>query len=376
MTLKTRLILLAVLVVLFLTVAPYLVFYSLGYRVDFDNQKIVSTGGIYVRALPQPLEVLVDGKIASATGIFNSAVFVQNLLPKEHDVLIRKVGYYDYQKNLPVKEKEVTKLENVTLFSKSIPFESLKDVAQFSLLRQKPIERFIIKNNSLYYSNAPENADISISQKNIPVIKNIVAFKVSGNDIIWLGLDGLLKNSDLEGKNTKPLSETALNIDIKKSYRLEVFSQNIFLKEGNNILLFDQETKLLGNFYSSVKDIKLSPDGQKIIYFNDNEILIYYFNTPPAGIENNALLQKVSDKISEVYWLNNDYIVFNSGNGIMISEIDTRGNVNIISLPATIPLANREDVSIIKPEIFFDQPTKTLYVLTQNQLISSGKILP
>src|SRR3989344_6870961 len=252
MTLKTRLILLFSLVVLFLIITPYLVFYSLGYRIDFEHRKIVITGGIYVRVLPQPAEIIVDNKTADTTGIFSNSVFVQNLLPKEHIVLIKKEGYYDYQKSLLIKEKEVTKLENVILFSKTIPFEVLEDTTQFSLLKKKPIERFVIKNTNLYYSDSEENSQITVEQKKTPILNNILAFKVSDGKIMWFGLDGFLKSSGLDGITTENLSQNALKADPKKTYRLEIFSQNILLKEGNNLLLFDQETKSFKNLHSPV----------------------------------------------------------------------------------------------------------------------------
>jgi len=378
MTAKTRLVLLLGLIILFLIVAPYLVLSSLGYRIDFENFKIVATGGIYIRALPQPVQVVIDGEATDSTGIFSNSVFFQNLLPGEHKVLIKKEGYYEYEKNLPVKEKEVTKLENVTLFNKNIPFELLEDTEQFSLLKQKLLERFIVINNTLYYYDAsPENAQLTAVQKNTPILRNIVAFKVSGNDIIWLGLDGFLKRSSIDGKSTENISEAALKINTKLKYTIEMFSGNIFLKEGSKLLLFDQETKSFQDFYTIVENLKLSPDVQKVIYYNDNEIFVYYFNENQLlSGENKILLQKSNVKITNLYWLNNDYIIFSTTNGIFISEIDTRGNINTISLPETLSLTNGETIDIARPEIFFNQANRELYILTQDQLIFSDSILP
>lgn len=352
-------------------------FYSLGYRINFAKRKIVATGGIYVRVLPQPAQITVDNTTSDTTGIFSNSVFIQNLMPEEHTVLIKKDGYYDYQKSLLVKEKEVTKLENVILFSKNISFETLTDKTQFTLLTQLPPEEFIIKNNNLYYSDIKENAQLTIDQKKTPLLKNVVAYKVSSNNIIWLGLDGFLKSSDLNGKNTEPLSLTALKINVKKSYDLKVFSQNIFLKEGDNLLLFDDTAKSFKTFYSPVKEIRLSPDGQKIIYFNDNELFIYYLNQNlPNGGQNNILLKKSSEKITDCYWLNNDYIVFVSGNNITISEIDARGNINTINLPTSIILSDDTSLDIQTPKIFFDQQSKLLYILAQDSLLVSEKLIP
>jgi hypothetical protein len=76
--------------------------------------------------VPEPANVTVDSHITNATGLFSSSVFVQDLLPTIHSVLIKKDGYYDYQKNLMVKENQVTKLEHVVLIPKIIAFSPIE----------------------------------------------------------------------------------------------------------------------------------------------------------------------------------------------------------------------------------------------------------
>ncbi len=383
MSLKIRIIILSTCTVLFLTITPYILLYSIGYRIDLTEKKITTTGGVYVKVFPEDAEVIVDSKIKNKTGILSGAVFVQDLLPKQHTVLIKKDGYYDYQKNLSVKEKEVAKLENVILFKKEIKFDVLDDKSQFSLLKRNTPEKFIIKNNNLYYSDIPENSQLTKEQKSKALLKNIVAYEILNNSIMWLGADGFLKSSNPNGENTEQLSQTILKINPKQSYQLYALSQSIFLKEGDKLLLFDKETKSFKNFYDSVKEIKVSQDGQKMVYFNDYEIFVYYLekNSVSEG-QNKILLQKSDKKISDCYWLNSDYIIFSRADEIIISEIDTRGNINSINLPQTIFLSNGlstetgKNIDIKKPNIFFDQSNRKLYILTGENLLASDRILP
>src|SRR3989338_9925354 len=141
------------------------------------------------------------------TNIITNSAFMQNLLPKNHTVLIKKNGYFDYQKTLPVKEKEVTKLEHVLLIKKDIKFETLADKTRSPFEKQ---ERFILKNSNLYDSN---------SGKNVLIIKNVIAFDTYQNNIYWIGKDNLLYTSDFSEKT---------------------------------------KTKILDSFYSPVKSIKIS----------------------------------------------------------------------------------------------------------------------
>src|SRR3989344_1160253 len=124
---RTRLLILLACVICFFTATPFLVAYSMGYRFDFEARKIVGTGGIYVRTFPVAEQITIDSKITAKPGIFSNAVFVQSLLPDDHAVNIKKNGYYEYFKTLPVQEKTVTKLENVTLFKKSLAFSPIEN---------------------------------------------------------------------------------------------------------------------------------------------------------------------------------------------------------------------------------------------------------
>src|SRR3989344_636764 len=145
MTKKKRLIILLIYAVLFFAITPYIVLYSLGYRIDVASKRIIATGGIYVKALPQGTDIIIDSKIKNKTRLFSNTIFVQNLLPKQHNVLIKKDGYYDYQKNILVKENEVTKLENVILFKQKIFFD-------------------LIENSVDYFSIAPDNNTLLLAK--------------------------------------------------------------------------------------------------------------------------------------------------------------------------------------------------------------------
>ena len=373
MTKKSRRIIFFICIILFLLIAPYIVMYSLGYRVDVANKKIVTTGGIYVKALPQGANVIIDSKINKKTGILSNAVFVQNLLPKQHTVVIKKEGFHDYQKTLEVKEREVTKLEHIILFKNNIVFQILEDKTQSPFNKKTLEDAYIIKNNTLYYSDIEENNQLSPTQKNTPIIKNIIAFKVLDKNIVWLSLDGFLYNFNMERKNTEKLSVRDIFIHQKNIYTLLIFNQTIFLKENDTLFIFDEKIKSFENFYGSVKNMQISPDRQKILYCNDHEILFSFLN---SNNPEKIFLNRFSKKINECHWINNEYVIFSLENSIIISEIDKRGNINAISLKETISLQGNADINIQSQEILFNKEDGKLYILTQNTILVSEKLIP
>ncbi|MFH1423897.1 MAG: hypothetical protein ABIG29_03045 [Candidatus Nealsonbacteria bacterium] len=251
MTKKTRTILFAICVFLFSLTAPSVIFYSQGYRFDFETRKIVQTGGLYFKVTPRSAQVYLNGKLIETTSIFTSSSLVENLLPKTYYVEIKKDGFNSWQKNMEVKERQVTEAKNITLIPQNINF-----------------------------------------------VKSI---------------------------------ETPL-------------------------------PKYLANATSS--------DGNKVVKYDDHEIWISF-----PEEEKDIFLIRFSEKICQVFWLNDYYLIFNVGGKInldfspcsklKVAEIDDRDRLNVI------------DIAEFKtPEIFWDNANGKLYVSSENTLYVSEGLLP
>ena len=328
---------------------------------------------------PPQVQVVIDGKTQDHTSVLSNSVFFQNLLPGLHDVSIKKDGYVDYQKNLLVPEKEVAKLENVLLIKKEIAFKLLP-ATESPFDQPKETDNYILKSNALYYAPV-KNTPVSATT---PLLKNVASFTISNNAIIWLGLDGVLYRSDSQGLQTTPQTSVPLAINKKNTYQISVLGQYTFLQANDTLYLLDADKQSWQSFYQPVHTVKLSPDGQKITYVNDHEVFIWYVNNakttasggvPSSGGKDKGLLKNFTEKISDVYWLNSDYLILNTDNGIMISEIDERNNVNVVTLPATT-LVDGNIMTIKNPKILFDQQTKKLYILTGNTVLVSERLVP
>jgi hypothetical protein len=422
---KTRLIILFTCVAIFLVVSPYIIMYSMGYRINFETWKVTETGGIYVRTFPAADQVIIDSTVFKKPGIFNNAVFVQDLLPKEHSVLIQKQGYFDYQKTLKIVVKEVSKIENIILFKNNIIFdELLKNSESFSISPDKKIifaelfntesldfshfevsnpqnkktyslplkytsvldviwsgdsKKVLIKTQNkigiafyifdftkeiqqktaLSYLDAttkeisfnPQNSDEIFFIKNnslflfkdkklITIIEKLIDYKIENGSIIWTSLTGVKNKSDIIGKTTSIIEKTPTN-DLIEELKIN---------------------------YKTLQ----SPDGKNMIYYNNSEIYLYSFSEKTK--ENNIKLfsSNYPETISECFWLNNDYIIFQSGNKIIASEIDFRGNINSVEIPQTYPPSLESKT----PKFIFNPSNSKIYILTSKTLYSSEKILP
>ena len=456
---KIRLIILAICVILFFILAPYIVLYSMGYRVDFINKKIVATGGIYVRSYPLANQIIIDSKIEGKPGMFLNAFFVQNLLPKNHNVLVKKTGYFDYQKNIPVIENQVTKLENILLIKQNISFNLLAgNINYFSvspdgknILTAGPgtksigFEYFSLsnlnqkKNYSLPLQNAEivdikwsdnsgvalikiqkysdisyyifdssktsqqtlalayldknsqqiafnpqntaqlfyiENKILYSLKQNKPsaVIKNLLTYKILGNNILWLSSDGFLQQSDISGKLIQKITEEKIVVNPAENYEIIDSFEKTFLKKNNALLLLDNESKNFKDFNAPIDNYNLlfSPDGKNMVYFNNSEIYLYSFSETSEKKNVKLFFANSQETISKCFWVNNDYIIFESGNKIIISEIDYRGNINAVEVSQNY----EKSADSKNPKIYYNGRDTKIYILNGNSLFSSEKITP
>lgn len=447
---KTRLIIFLSCAALFIIITPYIIVRSLGYVVDFKKFKLVSTGGIYLKILPTGANIIIDSKIKGKNGTWSNSFLKQNILPGKHAILIKKDGYYDYQKFINVKNGEVAKLEHIILFKKNILFNLIKDDSEdffmspdgnyfliprddakennFTLLKSvgeegeeetfsipvekdktmnaiwsKAEDRVIIGANGGYFLSETSNPkkaalmpllknaeNISFNPKNIeeiffiknknlhsnkqpsPITENIASYLATDKNIIWLSYDGFLYESN-GFEDPKKITSQPFPANTIDSYEIIVFSKSIFLKENNSLFLLNQESRIFEKLYDSAESLKISPDGQKILIFNDYEILYYFLNS--NGNEK-VFLNRFSEKISDCWWLNDDYIIFEMGNKIIISEINNNENINSITLPQTISLNSGDKMNIENFRIFFNKQDKKLYILNKNNVLRSEKLTP
>ena len=461
---KNRLLILIICIAVFLVITPYLVMYSMGYRLDFENWEITATGGIYVKSYPSADEITIDSKITEKPGMFSSSTFVQDLLPKEHTVLVKKSGYFDYAKTVEVEEKIATKIENITLFKTDIAYDKLAtDTMSFSISPDKknvliestntksldsyyfpissptdkkeyslPLSYISVSNikwsndsnkalietysystkistyyfidfskktqliatlsypdtnsSQIFFNPQDSNQIFYIAKNNLYSIKNnkssliikgLLTYKIIDGNILWLSTNGLLSKSDTAGKLIEELTTIKTALPTGKAYTIENISGKIFVTSNDILHVYNLETKSFDNFNAKINDYKLlqSPDGKNMVYYNSNDIYLYSFKQDLKETEeNNVKLFSAnwSGTITDCYWLNNDYIIFEVGNKIIISEIDYRGNINTVELPQKF----EPTTSSVNPKVIFNSQDGKVYILNGEILYSSEKIVP
>ncbi len=193
---KVSNIIFGILLVSFLIIAPLVVFYSLGWRFDWQELKFVQTGLFYFKAQPKGLAIYVNNEFKDRTDIFFGSSLIDNLIPGNYKIEIQKENYHNWSKNLEIKKGEATEASNITLIPAEINFdELLENVEDFFVSQSNNI--VIVKEGekdwSLKLYDTKNNLKSHIIDKEDFSKSNIVFYdlKISPNEekvLLELGL--------------------------------------------------------------------------------------------------------------------------------------------------------------------------------------------
>lgn len=413
---KTRTILFSILVFLFFLISPSVILYSRGYRFDFKAKKIVKTGGLFLKTFPKRAKIYLDGKLIKQTGFIFGTALIENLLPKEYKIEVKKEGYLPWRKSLEIKEGEVTEVKNLILFPKNLSFKILlSKIKDFWFLSEKEIvfleerkgfwslskydlekkikthlisekeiskekaifkelkinESFIdfeveilgkIKKFSLFLKESPP----ILREKIEKIPEDVITFQKSGNYIYYLDKSGFFIKTDPEFRGKLRLNWNRFQIKDNSQYELMIFGDWFFLKEDKSLYFLNKEENSFEKIFDSILDLKISPDGKKLAIFSEFEIWVLFLvdkeEQPSKKAGQKIFLTRLSKKIGNLFWLNSDYLIFNSGNKIKISEIDDRDRINIYDI------SEFED-----PKIYFSD--KRVLVLSKGNLYLSENLI-
>lgn len=468
MTKRLRTTLFLICLFLFFLIAPLIILYSQGYRIDWNSKKIIRTGGFYFKVWPEGAQIFLDGKLKKKTNFISNNAYINNLSPKEYRVEIKKDGFHGWQKNLEIKENWVSEFNNIILIPESPKYTNLaQNIENFffssdgkkiilkegnkqgwslkifeldknlksnlfsgfpsieiefldlkfsqdskrillSTKREEKVEYWILELQSPIQEKAPADLvslnflgnkanDISFNPSNPqrifftkelleendlfeadfikkevglkPIIKNLITYEISNGNLFWVSKNGSILKTNFTGEIEERLNSEPFSIKEGKKYQIYIRLPLIFLKEEETLYVLNLDSRVFEKLAEPVRGEKFSPDWNKILYFNNYEIWFLFLekneDQPKRGLLERLFLTRFSEKIGEAFWLNSNYVVFNIGDKIKISEIDNRDKINVY------------DFSEFKnPEIFFNQFDKKLYILSERNIFSSEKLIP
>jgi len=351
--------------------------YSQGYRINLDAQEgekiITSTGGIYVKALPKQANVYLNNKLIEKTDFIFGSILIENLIPGKYKVEITKEGYMPWKKMLTVKEREVTEAKSIVLFPAEIDFTLVSTSTE--AIWATPDQEVIIKketaNGWVLNLYSPELG----AEKNLLKEKDIYSKGVEFKGLTFAtSSEAILETRILDKEryfkfSLDDVGGTIENIEKPMEEPQEyVFGNYTFKYEDKALSVKKSESAEFNEIASAVEGIRFSDDKKKLLYFTQHEVSIFFLEsmiTPRKDAGEVMTLATSQDEITNSLWINSDYLVISTENGITINELDTR------DIPQTIILAETKN-----PEIVWNNSVNKLYYANEEGLFASDRLLP
>jgi hypothetical protein len=290
LTRKQRSSSLLILGIIFLLVAPVIVLYSLGYRLD-NQYTLQKTGGIFIHSSNANSSVSVDGKFLKTTGIFIRNTLIQDLTPnKKYTIRIEKEGYQTWVKDIEVYSSFVS--EGTVLMLPNV-FETRE------IFKYLDIDGIATSTPRVQIKPKPTNPDfIAISELFASSTKVTIP------------------------KKTLSIGTTTASSTPKEKTTLEIFFDTL------DILDFEK----LKNLIVNGKEVSWLDAGNINLYWTDDLISIPYYY---CGSEDRVCANKITldwkDEIKKFVYLpgRNDAWVVLTSHGIYAVEVDGRTERNI-----------------------------------------------
>lgn len=150
----------------FFVVGALLIIKTQGLVFDWENMKLLKTGGVYIRAVPSDAKILIDGKpYKKPISLFNKGTLIKDLFPRDYTILVERDGRNSWKKTLTVESGLVAAASNIRLFEKNpkiIPL-SPRAVDDFWVTREGAVEsadgKLFFQNNEIKGIRVKEHAE-------------------------------------------------------------------------------------------------------------------------------------------------------------------------------------------------------------------------
>ncbi|GEM_PF-1018929 len=125
---------------IFLVLAPLLILYGLGYKYNWQKNRLEKTGVFFIKSFPKGADVYLDGVKQKK----NTPSQITRLLPKMYEVKIAKDGFAPWVKNLAIQSQTATFIEDVSLIYEQPKITSLMKADFLELLPDSARENFAL----------------------------------------------------------------------------------------------------------------------------------------------------------------------------------------------------------------------------------------
>jgi len=320
MTLKTRRILFYALIALFIVSGTSVIFYSSGWRLDFETLTISRLGALFFEIQPDHATISIEKTPYQFNpGLLKSGLLIANLFPKTYTVKVVKEGYQPWTKELRVRPSLVTEVSPILLIPEKIDLGAAveTDISDFWV---GPKHLIVKKENGELYLNKE---------------------KIVGNQIVQWSKDG---NEAI----------TALN---SQYFYINLQKPNSAL---NVSLIFD-----------SLRDGSDQSPIQRIYFdsFNENNLMLITYRQWYRLNLKKQTLATIYEKAPEAVAVNGNEFIFSDQNSVIAYNPSLNAITRLFTVDAGI-----QELSASNDFITVLDKNKNLWLFNRRTSVSEEKI--
>ncbi|MBN1326277.1 PEGA domain-containing protein [Candidatus Falkowbacteria bacterium] len=337
MKLKTRRLIMIGFILAFFIIAPILIFYASGYRIDIKREKVIKTGTLMMDGKDiKKANIYINDKLYDEP--FTEKIFIYNLLPGDYQVRLEKEGYYPWAKKISIYSNLTTFAKDIILFKKELPLSIID--GQIVALTISPDSQkivYLIDTDSFWelYQYNPNTKENFFLARFSPGKRSSLDITTSSKKVL-VNIDNKYSIYDIENQKSRVDLTEIINF-LPKNLKWDLQSDNLlFAYYKNAIYSIDIFGKKNEKIFE-IKNYNINPEfyveGKDIFYIqqeNEKNILYKY--------NQNFYTTK---KILELPKSENYQFIKNSNNYLglididqeklhLIKKINTDSEINII----------------------------------------------
>jgi len=289
MTIIKRRILTGFFMLLFLVLAPIIIFYANG-TIMGDGWSILASGGISIRSMESGSELFINGKLKDKISFFKRDYFLKNLKPDIYTILVKKPGYNEWTNKIKVHANMVSESNvfmlpteiTITEISKFLETgDSISTTTKQSLKKNPDYEMvgnlfnddlIIGKYISVLSTTTGVITKYALGTKENPVKNRYISIWSQDKDV-FIGWNGNIDSSPTI------FCKDSTNINIKCQTELKIYS---FDEKVNQLDFFPGESEVVivavGNGIYAI-EAEENPDKKpQMIYSGKNPDFVVFNN--------------------------------------------------------------------------------------------------
>ena len=267
---KIRAILFYLSVILFFILVPVLLLYSFGYKLDLNRLRIIRTGLIYVKSIPEGANVYLNARHINKTTPAN----IEGLMPGKYRLFLELKSYYPWYQEVLVESGKPTRLDEIILFPIKPHLDkiNISDVEDFYIFPADKDYAYYISEDK----TAIAKASLNPKEKKMSLFCN------------QLQLSDNIKDFSLSPDKKKIFYFYGNRLDV--AYLASEKANQQQIKDNNFFIITDR--RIINAFWYS--------DSEHIVIVTDKDIKIYELIS--EGKDNIIIVLNINDKHPKAFY--------------------------------------------------------------------------